>query len=206
MSFISKICCCGGKTIKPDDEFNLVLSEGMNMRGKGRGRYGVAYERMTSPGREALRDHQLTPEQNKPKAKIKPKIKREAKDYSYDEEVVETFDNKGRKHIESKKKANSSSQDHSSIPNNFKNKEENKYQESSENGAKEIDNSFDFGDAFNRIDRSTKTQNTEKDGIKDSVIYAIGPITKYVDSPLKIPVDKYEEQSVDYSKFVVVKI
>lgn len=206
MSFFSKICCCGGKTIKPDDEFDLVLSEGMNIRTKGRGKYGTAYERMTSPGREALRDHQLTPEHTKTKAKIKPKIKRETKDDSYDEEVIEVIDNKGRKHVETKKKAIASSQDDSSMVNKFKNKEENKYQESSENGERDIDNSFDFNDAFNRIDRTTKAKDVENEGIKNAVIYAIGPITKYVESPLRIPVDEYQEQNVDYSKFLVVKI
>lgn len=49
----------------------MILGDGKDERKKAKKyRYGTAYERMTSPGREALREHILTPQAEKRKAKI----------------------------------------------------------------------------------------------------------------------------------------
>ena len=55
----------------PDPDFTIVLGEGMenNTSKQRKNRYGTAYERMTSPGREAMRENILTPQANKRKAK-----------------------------------------------------------------------------------------------------------------------------------------
>lgn len=74
MSFFDKIWCCTGKNVVPDKDFTMVLGEGLNndkKKGKKKkNRYGTAYERMTSPGREYMREQILTPQANKGKAKI----------------------------------------------------------------------------------------------------------------------------------------
>lgn len=71
MSFFSKICCCSGSTILPNKEFNIILGEGKEYKPKNRKiRYGTSHERMTSPGREALREYILTPQANKRKARV----------------------------------------------------------------------------------------------------------------------------------------
>lgn len=51
----------------------MILGEGkLEKQKEKKARYGTAYERMTSPAREALRDHILTPQADKKKkARVK---------------------------------------------------------------------------------------------------------------------------------------
>ena len=72
MSFFKKLWWCGGNDVGPEKEFTIVLgNKKENKNNINKGRYGTSSERMTSPGRVAMREYIGTPESKDSKATLK---------------------------------------------------------------------------------------------------------------------------------------
>lgn len=195
--------------MSPDKDFTMVLGEGIdgrrNLKEK-KGRYGTTHERMTSPGRELLREHILTPgtRQMKPKFNNKKSIKSRRSSGRIIVEEVEITSKDGKKRTEIRQSSYiSDSQDDDDFSrrngHNSSSKEESKYREESKSG--NFEGNIDFGEAFNRLDRFSEVQ-IPKIGVDQGVFYCVGPISKYIESPARLPI----EEIGNADKISVIKI
>lgn len=195
--------------MSPDKEFTMVLGEGLDGKREyqeKRSRYGTAHERMTSPGRELLREHILTPSSKQMKPKFNGtkgiKSRRSSGRIVVEEVEITSKDGKKRTEIRQSSYISDSQDDDDAIQKNgHKNGsiEESKYREESKSG--NFEGNIDFAEAFNRLDRFTEVQ-APKLGVDQGVIYCVGPISKYIESPARLPI----EEIGNSDKISVVKI
>jgi len=182
-------------------------------RKKREGRYGTTYERMTSPGRDMMRQNMMTPE-GKTKKATKKKNEFSTEDKDEYEKIVETIDNKGNKDIQRYKLEspfdNEEAKDsfiRRSINNSSsKNKTKKDKEGRDEIGSENIDNSYNFDEALNRLSNTHKEDPSPRVSVDQAVIYASGPITTFMDSPIRIPLDELKDFKEDPTKLTVIKI
>lgn len=134
---------------------------------------------MTSPGREAMREHTLTPSTKKVKQKtVKNYNKRNNYSGQVITEEVEVTSRDGKKRVEKRERsieddidsasdyARKQVEKQDSRRNRF---EENKYEDANKDSEEYMDNSYDYQDAFNRMDRLTMEKS--KTGADQGVLY-----------------------------------
>lgn len=147
----------------PDKDFTMVLGESMTKNNKKKERrYGTAYERMTSPGREAWRDHMFTPKSTKPSSKGKvPMKKGPRQNGEIVLEEIEITGKDGMKRLEVREKDFIEDQKEDYSSHNGLNhqqyfngkREESKYHEEYSE-----DESYDLKRAFSRLNRESLTR------------------------------------------------
>jgi len=152
----------------------MILGDGVDGVGKKdkRGKYGTLYERMTSPGREYLREYVTTPDSKM------------AKTYSKDDKILDNNILNG-KYEEDKK---------GDFEEEF-NKKKSRQNLSAENSkVGDIDNSFKIRKTLTRV-KKTHTDSLLKVGIDKLSLYSDGPITKYIESICKFPLENIPNSS-----------
>jgi hypothetical protein len=173
--------------------------KGWNLRNKNKKtRYGTAYERMTSAGREAMRDYILTPKANgsKPKSIVISSNCLNVLICIEEEEKKRNRDSKGLNNKMSKYSPSFEDNNNGSFLK--RSSRSSKFEESNE---ADIDFNVDYKGMFERETKAL-TGDTSKISVDKSLIYLSGPITSYVESPASIPLDDI----FDPSKISITKV
>jgi hypothetical protein len=174
------------------------VKEWKNRNRNKKTRYGTAYERMTSPGREAMREYILTPKKNgeKPKSIVIPSNCVNVY-ICIEEEVKKPIKNGNGLNSRMNKYIASfeDSRDGSFVRNSLRS--------SKNESSKEVEIEFNV-DYKGMFERETKAMggDTSKISVDKSLIYLSGPITSYIESPAIIPL----WSMLDPSKISVTKV